>query len=115
MSLADVMAADMAAIVTAEEFGEAITYAPHGESPVSFAAQVFRDPMHVVGYGEGLYGQEVIEVAFPNHATLGRTAVTLDRDTITAKLRLADAEPRCFRVCKIISQDAGAWHVLAKA
>lgn len=105
----------MAAMAMSEEFGEAIIYEPAGQPVVAIQAQVFRTPLNVELYGDGTWTQDMVELVIANHATLGRSSIALDQDRVSLRMHVSDPAPRWFRVCKIINQDLGAWHLLAKA
>lgn len=107
------LAADLAAIC-ADDFGETITYYPHGSQARVFPAQVYRQPTSVEMIGEGAYGQNVLEVEFPRHATLGVLTVEANLDQVEILLNSDDPAPTLFRVTRVLTQGHGTWKVLAK-
>lgn len=87
--------------------GEVVTYQPSGGVAKTFKAIVERQPIQVQSSVGGPYPVNQLDVAFPNDAIDGVTAVQERKDKITFKKKLSDAQATEFTVMKLIQEDAG--------
>jgi hypothetical protein len=107
MSLNDDLAADAAYMISADDFGETVTYTPYGNSPVTITAVVDRRiPSRIAEVTNNLSNDIVVTIQ--NHATLGVTSVQTGRDKITVS-PIYGGTPKAMVVTEVLSADAGVW------
>ncbi len=107
--LSDQLVADALAMTSTDEFGQDVSYTPSGGSARTIPAVVnYNPPSTMPESGKVLTGDASVEIR--NHATLGATTITTQRDTITMPARIGGAS-RSWTIVEIISQDAGMFLV----
>ena len=118
MTLKDVVASDMVALLASSDFGETVTYTDAGSvSGDSIPALIFReepdsdpDTGHSAAFQKAL-----VVIRNSSTATLGRPHPSEAGDTITLTLRIGDASTTVCRVVDVISGDHGAWLLEVRA
>ena len=107
MALSDILSDDMANVfASTDDFGEVVTYTPRGGSPVTYNAQVFRDPPRTANNGDRV-PKMVVYLARDPEGTNGPATVNTGGDTITLAYRTGGTE-QAYQVA-IADQDAGCW------
>jgi hypothetical protein len=116
MNLSDLMAADAKAMMTLEEFGEAVVYLAPSASPKSIVGIVNRSKVESADLrskgspSSGIsYNRVVYHLSIANDATAGMTTIKPGLDKVQVKKDLADAANTTFVVTTILAQDPGAW------
>jgi hypothetical protein len=104
----DILEADAAAFVNADEFGESVNYMPVTGDPREVSAGVERNPpMMVMNLPNTNAPMFLVLVA--NNAITGISAEEINRgsDRIGIKIHKGDAEYAEFRITVIEKEDAG--------
>jgi hypothetical protein len=118
MSLKAHIAADGLAMMSADEFGELITYLEPGREPKDIYAVVNRNKPDVGQLrspgspaGGTSYGRTVFQLSIANSEEFGMTSIREGQDKVRMKRDQDDEDEREFVVSQILSQDEGTWHV----
>lgn len=113
MSFADMVAADVAAIATPDEFGETITYRPHGGVAKDVSAIVARTPLVPNEAGQKQSQQRVFQITIPKGAN-GIELITKGKDMVDVR-PTRSADPAEMRVVEVLAEGAGSWRIKAVA
>ncbi len=109
MSFEDVRAADAVNVfANPDEFGEELTYTPHGGSPTTVRAVVTRHPERADPSRR--YKADEMEISIPNDADDGVTAVTRGQDLVAVAPIIGGAVQTC-RVIDILYHDSAMWRL----
>lgn len=112
MSFKDNLSSDMAVFLNSDEFGESITYTPHGGSPISIVALIDRDhpnPGRDDVRTDRQFPVNTVQLTIAKHATLGVASVKERFDRVALKRKISDAGTTTFTITRIVEQDEGAW------
>lgn len=109
MAWADVLASDAAAVFcNPNEFGEEITYTPHGGSGTTVRAAITRRPELFISSLE--VPADDLEISVPNDATYGVTSVKRGFDTVSFPA-IIGGTAQTWRVMEIVHNDHGMWRL----
>ncbi len=118
MTLRTQMAADVVAMMNADEFAEPITYLEPGTEPKPMMAIVQREPPEIKQFrstgspaGGTTAARNSFQVHIANDEILGMTTVRKGQDKIELKRNEWDEDTTEFVVSSILSQDPGGWHL----
>lgn len=111
MTLKTQMAADAAALMTTDEFAEAVSYTPSGSAPITINAIVERGRLQADAESGGRSLGKEIRISIARYATLGVLTVTKNADTVSL-LENIGGTAVTFIVADILAQDDGMWYLL---